>query len=222
MGSLRCSKNFIIRNAGQILARTKVIDQRLAALKIAYEHADLKECPYLLGKISALRDNRTALHKDAVKAMVETRQDLSNCIDFNEEQAFLKGYIHGIEIVLQIDREIYDEDTNFIFFIYSERQTLLDKYLLAFRSIDAFSELSGNGLQYYLSSSAEDICNAIDVYKTNNQFIVVVLYDAESLPDVKTMQTLASDRHDCIYLHKDLAEDNVAQLIYKFLAKTST
>ena len=88
MGSLRFPKNFIIRNAGQMLARTKVIDQRLAALKIAYEHADLKECPYLLGKISALRDNRTALHKDAVKAMVETRRDLANCIDFNEEQAF--------------------------------------------------------------------------------------------------------------------------------------
>lgn len=222
MGSLRISKNYALRSAGQLLARVKTVDQRLESLRIAYENSNTQEASYLLGKISGLRDHRTSSHKDMVDSLVSTRQDIRDAIDFNEEQAFLKGYLDGIEIALQIDREVYTEDVNFIIFVYSESEELLNKYRLVFRSIDAFSELSGKGLQYYLSSNADDICSNIERHQSSNQFITVVLYDAHSLPSVDTMQALASDRLECIYLHKDSEEDNIGKLIYKLLVKTCT
>lgn len=216
------SQEFTARDAGQLLARNKAIDKRLESLNIAFQNADSEECPYLLGKISGLVDSRSVAHRKLVSAIVKTKQEMEEAVDFNEEQAYLKGYLHGIEIVLQIDRELYEQETNFIFFLYSESRDLLEKYLLAFRSVETFSELNGHGLQYYISADAVAISAEIERYKDGNQFLVAVLYDSEHLPSVSTMRTLAADRQQNIYLHKDSNEENAEKIIYKFLKKTCT
>lgn len=221
MGNSSISKSFALRDAGQILARKRAIDQRINNLNIAYENASVEECPYLLGKISGLHENRSVNHRKLVNNLVETRNEITAAIDFNDEQAFLKGYLKGIETILEIDREVFEEQTDFIFFIYSEQQSFLDKYLLGFRAITAFSELCGTGLQYCLSSNAEDLSEKINTYQGTNEYIVVVIYDSASLPSVETMQKLSGNRQDCIYLHKDSGEENIEKLIYRFLEKTS-
>lgn len=222
MRKLKLSKSFALRNAGQILARMKAIDERVASLKTTYKNAALDECSHLLGKISGLEDNRNAPHKHIVDCLVDTKKELNEAVDFNEEQAFLKGYLHGTEIALNIDRDLFDEEINFIFFVYSENQDLLDKYRLALSSIKEFSELCGEGLQYYLSDDAEDICAQINNHNTTNEFLVVVVYESKCLPSIETMKALAADRHEDIYIHKDKGEENIGDLIFKFLVKTST
>ena len=219
---MNLTKVFALQNAGDLLARKRAVDRRLRALKTAFENAAPEESGYLLGKISAVEDHRDSSHKKIVTTLVHTRQEIRDAVDFPEEQTFLKGYLAGLETVLQLDRELFQEERSFILFLYAEDPDLREKYALALAAMDAFTPLCGQGLQYFLTGDAAALEEAIRTYGDSSEFLVTVLYGSGRLPSVETMRTLSAGRAECICLHKDTGTENLADILYKLLKTTAT
>lgn len=216
---MRIPKTIVLKNTGRLIARVNMIDQQLEKLKNDYENAPVENSTYLLGQIAGIEDSRSFKHKEIIDLLVDTKRNLDDCHDF--EWIFYKGYIKGLEMVLQVDREIYKDTPNFVFFIYTESEDLFEKYRAAFYTTRCFKPLCGTGIQYFLTSDVKEIESGIEKYGKTNQYVITVVYERRA-PSKETMENLAAGGTDFIYLHKDNDEENASDMIYKLIQGSFT
>ncbi len=218
----KVSKRYAFGNAGKLISRKKAIDDHLSLLKTEYNDAPLEDCAFLLGKISAIDECRTALHKAIVEKFVATKEEIKEWEIMQMDTGFLKGYQRGLEYILNLDRQLFSEPADFVFYVYSESDDLINKYRLLFDSMPEFGDLNDDGLRYYLSKDSDDLCSRIESLSEKAEFIILVVYTNSCLPTKETMQKLAFGKHENVYLHKDSAEENLSDLVIKVLKATAT
>lgn len=217
---MNLSKKSAYNNAGRLYSRYKKIDSLLSSL-----HAELKEMPaedstFLLGRIAGIEENRTFLHRKLVEVCAAIKKEIKEIAEYQEENVFLKGYLKGVIEILEMDRKGFDDPISFVLFIYSEDDDLLDKYRLVLSVTGAFSEFQEEGLRYYASSNAEDICSRILELNGESEYLVCVVHEKDSFPSVDTLQKLCFGKYHNVYLHKDRGEENIENIITKMLRDT--
>lgn len=217
---MKLSKKAAYSNAGRLYSRIKTIDSLLASL-----HEELNETPsedstFLLGKIAGIEENRTYLHRKLVEVCSSTKKEIKESAEYQEENVFLKGYLKGVIEILEIDRRGFDDPISFVLFVYAEDDDLLNKYRLVLSVTDAFSEFHEDGLRYYASSDADDICGKILGLTGETEYLVCIVYDKDGFPTVDTLQKLCFGKYHNVYLHKDRNEENIENIITKMLRDT--
>lgn len=214
---MKLSRRYTFANAGELLSRNKKIKLILESLEAELEEVTVEESAFLLGEISAIRDNWAHPHKKIVENCVDVKKEIKETEEFFEENKFLEGYLKGVEVVLSVDRQVFKEPIEFVFFVYSEDEDILDKYRLVFSTIDEFAEFNGWGVRYYISGNSSDICGKIQDLCNDTEYVVYVVYNKDSLPQKETMQQLCFGEFSNVYLHKDQNEENVEQIIVRLL-----
>lgn len=213
-------KRFSIDNAGRLFARNKQIEALLSSLHEELEQTPAEDCTFLLGRIAGIEENRNHLHRKLVESCVATKKEIKDSADFQDENVFFKGYLKGIVDLLEIDRSEFAEPVDFVWFIYSENEELLDKYRLTFSAIKGFSDFDGEGLRFYTSNIVEDICGRIQRLSEKAEYVVYVVYERDSLPSTETLQKLCFGKYHNVYLHKDRNEENIEDIVSKLLRDT--
>ncbi len=217
---MKSSKRLIFSNAGRLYARYKKIDSLLGALDTELDKTPAEECTFLLGRIAGIEENRKHSHKKLIDSCVATKREIVESAEFPNENVFFKGYLRGIEDLLEMDRTEFKNPTDFVLFVYSEDDTLLKKYQLALSVMDVFSGFSEYGSRLYVSSNAEDICDRILNLNEKTEYLVYVVYTKDCTPEVGTLQKLCFDQYHNVYLHKDNNEENIEQIVTKLLRDT--
>ena len=106
-------------------------------------------------------------------------------------------------------------------FLFSLDEDIRIKYELAFKKSKHFSDLNGNkDNKYYVSGDAEDIKAKAMQLDNDTEFVIVVAYDKNSLPNTEIMQFLSFAEDYNVFLHKVGKEENVEHIIKKTLRAT--
>ena len=207
-------------NAGKMLSRKKKVDSRLCVLERELSDADGDAATFISGKLAAVRDSRGRTHRKIIKHCVEVKKEIQESKGFNSETDFLEGYLEGLEYILNLDRDLFHTDVNFCFFLYSENEDLREKYQLALSAMKEFHEVGDKGIQYLVSGSIEEIHRQIMGLDSQTEYAILVVYNKSCLPSMEIMKALAAEKYDCVYLHKDNSEDNIARIITRVLKDT--
>ena len=220
---MKLSKNFALRNAGKLFYRIRVVDKMIFELTEQFNNEARDKCTYILGKITALNENRDSPHTEIVKKCVSTKREINESYDFIDEYDFLWGYLKGLEIILNIDRGKFEVPINFVFFIYSEDQDVLDKYQMALELSDCFFhyDQTEETIRYYVSNDVYNISKKISLLNPYTEYIVCVVYTFDRKPNIETLQKLSLYKYESVFLHKENTEENVNKILINLLKKTS-
>lgn len=210
----------VFLNAGKMLSRKKMVDSRLYALEQDLAEAAGDEIAFITGKLSAIRDSRGRSHRKIIKHCVEVKKEIRESKGFNTETDFLEGYLEGMEYILNLDRELFHTNVNFCFFLYSENEDLREKYQLALSAMEEFHEVGSKGIQYLVSDDHEEIRRQILNLDSETEYAILVVYNKNCLPSMEVMKELTDEKYDCVYLHKDNSEDNIARIITRVFKDT--
>lgn len=220
-------KNYYLsRDAGQLFIRNRYIESLISSLKNEINLACADDINFLFGKLDALTEGKGKLHKTLVEEIVEIKQKISAAEDEDDlfnEITYLKGYILGIEEILNYDRKIFDSENSFILFVYSISEELISKYKLALSASDLFTDSDEiNKVRYRISTSADEICESIVALDENTEFAICVIYDRANLPSKEIMQQLSFGRNTNVYLLHDneSMKHSVDQIIKKMVKST--
>ena len=137
-----------------------------------------------MGKYDALTDNRASEHKSIVDNLVEAKKKIEQLDGeyYEEEIRFYKGYIDGLETLLEIDRSFFEKRNDVVLFLFSLDEDIRTRYELALKKSKRFSDLKGNKEnKYYVSGDAEDIKAKALQLNDDVEFVIVVAYDKNSL-----------------------------------------
>lgn len=211
------------QNAGEILTRYKRLDKLILQTKTELENCDNENNNYFIGKYDALTDNRASEHKSIVDNLVEAKKKIEQLDSeyYDDEIKFYKGYIDGLETLLEIDRSFFEKRNDVVMFLFSLDEDIRIKYELAFKKSKRFSDLNGNkDNKYYVSGDAEDIKAKAMQLDNDTEFVIVVAYDKNSLPNTEIMQFLSFAEDYNVFLHKVGKEENVEHIIKKTLRAT--
>lgn len=211
------------QNAGEILTRYKRLDKLILQTKTELENCDNENNNYFIGNYDALTDNRASEHKSVVDNLVEAKKKIEQLDSeyYDDEIKFYKGYIDGLETLLEIDRSFFEKRNDVVMFLFSLDEDIRIKYELAFKKSKRFSDLNGNkDNKYYVSGDAEDIKAKAMQLDNDTEFVIVVAYDKNSLPNTEIMQFLSFAEDYNVFLHKVGKEENVEHIIKKTLRAT--
>ena len=199
---------YLYSDAGQLFIRSRYIDNAIEETKKEIQECEPASMNFNFGKVDALIDGKNKLHKTLIDEVIEIKKQIQESADEDEifgEIDYLKGYIKGIEQILNYDRQIFENNNNsFVLFLYSMSEETISKYKLALYASDIFSDVDEpNKVKYYISTSAEEICEKITALDENTECAICVVYTKDNAPDKDTMQKLSFGRNNNVYLLRD-------------------
>lgn len=215
---------YLLNDVGQIYVRNKKIDTYIVQLRDKMDvNSNNEQFISLLGKYNALVDVRGKKHKQILDILLSTKQQAEELITYPicNELEYLKGYLEGLELVLTQDREIFDTNFDFVFFIFSTDKDLLNKYELSLSTSNIIKRFEESGsLRYFISSDAESICKKINEFDTQTEYAICVIYSKDSMPSKEIMQKLSFEKNDNVYFvsDKDTLKQSAEDIIKKIFS----
>lgn len=218
--------DYIYGNVGEMYLRQRKIDDFIKKNEIELQDTRTPEATtFVIGKISALNDYRNSKHKKVIEAVIETKKSLENHQYYDsilDEIEYVKGYAKGLGILLAIDKELFDILPNFVLFIYATTEELKVKYDLALSLDSNLNEFnSESSVRYYISTSADDICDKIINLSSETTNAVCTVYQDNNPPAKEILQQLAFEKNDNVFLVCDKEETKVSNMIKKIIRTTS-
>lgn len=206
--------------------RQRKIDELIKKTETKIQEAPTpEETTFNIGKLSAIVDYRSSKHKKIIEAVIETKKSLENHQYYDsilDEIEFVGGYVKGLNILLELDKELFDISPNFVLFIYATTEELKSKYDLSLSLNEKLDEFGSAGsVRYYVSTSVDDICDKIMHLGSETLNAVCAVYQEEHLPTKEIMQQLAFKKSDNIFLLCDKEEIKVSNIIRKIFRTTS-
>ena len=204
---MKKSDYYLLNDVGQIYRRNKKIDKYIIdVLEEINSNPNNELFIPLLGKYNALVDTRGKSHKQIIDILLSTKQQAEDLNNFQicNELDYINGYLEGLELVLREDRIIFDTKFEFVLFLFSTCNDLLNKYELALSTSKTFKNIDEQGLlRYYITSDENLICKKINDFETQTEYAICVIYSKESLPSKEIMQKLSLEKNDNIYFISD-------------------
>lgn len=218
--------NYVYENVGEMYLRQRKIDELIKKTETKIQEAPTpEETTFNIGKLSAIVDYRSSKHKKIIEAVIETKKSLENHQYYDsilDEIEFVGGYVKGLNILLELDKELFDISPNFVLFIYATTEELKSKYDLSLSLNEKLDEFGSAGsVRYYVSTSVDDICDKIMHLGSETLNAVCAVYQEEHLPTKEIMQQLAFEKSDNIFLLCDKEEIKVSNIIRKIFRTTS-
>lgn len=218
--------NYVYENVGEMYLRQRKIDELIKKTETKIQEAPTpEETTFNIGKLSAIVDYRSSKHKKIIEAVIETKKSLENHQYYDsilDEIEFVGGYVKGLNILLELDKELFDISPNFVLFIYATTEELKSKYDLSLSLNEKLDEFGSAGsVRYYVSTSVDDICDKIMHLGSETLNAVCAVYQEEHLPTKEIMQQLAFKKSDNIFLLCDKEEIKVSNIIRKIFRTTS-
>jgi hypothetical protein len=206
-------------NVGEMIARKREIDER------ANQLMDNTADPFSFGQIDALREMRDTTHSKIVAKLVTIKKEIDNINDsqfLDFEEPYLRGYLNGLETILNIDRSLFGLQTNFVFFIFAMNESIADRYNFSFAANEDFVKFTNNGkrLQYYVTTTEEDLKNAISRI-SGEDFVVALVYEyGVSFPPLSLLEALSQVSREQIFLIRENENVSIDEIIKRVLKST--
>lgn len=216
-------KHYIHKNIGELFTRYKIIDKFIKQTKDEIEVSKAEDCTFLFGKYAALTDYRASSHTNIVDALINTKSKIENLDDdfYENEIVFNNGYINGLELILEADRSFFDDRNDIVVFVFSIDENMRNDYELVFQKTKHFSDFYSEGKnRYYVSGDVEDIKNKAMQFDENTEFVIIVAYDKNCLPDSAIMNALSFAEDYNVFLHRVKENESVEQMIKRTLKST--
>ncbi|MDO4756283.1 MAG: hypothetical protein Q4A54_08065, partial [Parabacteroides sp.] len=202
------NSNRLWTRAGSFYVRQKKLDAAIERVKAQLEPSeDIQKIDRLYGKLAAYSEMGNSKHSAILKKMTEIKQVVRNIDDseyFDFEIPFFRGYMTGLEDILNIDRDFHESNSGFALMIFSESREILQKYELYFSAIDRICPLSGdNKNQYALYDDTTALKRDSESLPKDMIAITIIVYEPSHLPAVETVKKLSTANSEDIYFIKD-------------------
>ena len=198
---------YLYSDAGQLFARSRYFDNEIEELKNEIKICEPTSMNFKFGRLDALLEGKCKLHKVLVDEIIEIKKQIEDNNEIDEifsEIEYLNGYLKGIEDILNYDRQLFENNSSFILFVYSMSEETISKYQLALYASDLFSDVDEpNKVKYYISTNVDKICERITDLEDNTEFAICVIYTKDYLPNKEIMQKLSFGRNGNVYLLRD-------------------
>lgn len=223
MGFDKMLYEFTHKNIGELLTRYKKIDIIIRKTKEELNNCESEESNYILGKYAALTDCRSSSHKSIIDEVIESKKKIESLDNdyYEDEISFYKGYINGLELLLETDRSFFDDRNDIVVFLFSIDEDICTKYDLAFQHIKYFDNFESNGKnRYYVSNDVDDIKNKALDLADDTEFVIIIAYTKDSMPNTGIMQKLSFSEDYNVFLHKVKDGESIEQMIKRTVKAT--